>query len=135
MTTMRWRNFGVTTSPPVRWTLAQYRRLRLCAGAWTPHAASWFELAGQFTLPAVGQIRNTGPVDFGTLPCGHMPVYWDTFVMNNSVPNQHGLAPTPTAAQSTPTLENYLAACSDAKWHVQKLTPHGQIVYGEGTGI
>ena len=48
------------------------------------HAASWFELAGQFNLALLSATYATGPVDFGALPCGYMAVDWDTFVMNNS---------------------------------------------------
>ena len=48
------------------------------------HAASWFELAGEFNLALLSAKYATGPVDFGALPCGYMAVDWDTFVMNNS---------------------------------------------------
>ncbi len=48
------------------------------------HAASWFELAEEFNLALLSAKYATGPVDFGALPCGYMPVDWVTFVMNNS---------------------------------------------------
>ena len=48
------------------------------------HAASWFELAGEFNLALLSAKYATGPVDFGALPCGYMAVDWDTFVMNNA---------------------------------------------------
>ena len=48
------------------------------------HAASWFELAGEFNLALLSATYASGPVDFGALPCGYMAVDWDTFVMNNS---------------------------------------------------
>ncbi len=48
------------------------------------HAASWFELTEEFNLALLSAKYATGPVDFGALPCGYMPVDWDTFVMNNS---------------------------------------------------
>jgi hypothetical protein len=48
------------------------------------HAPSWFELASQFNLALLSAHYATGPLDFGALPCGYMPVDWDTFVMNNS---------------------------------------------------
>jgi hypothetical protein len=48
------------------------------------HAASWFELAGEFNLALLSAKYASGPVDFGALPCGYMAVDWDTFVMNNS---------------------------------------------------
>lgn len=48
------------------------------------HAASWFELAGEFNLALLSAKYAAGPIDFGYLPCGYMPVDWDTFVMNNS---------------------------------------------------
>jgi hypothetical protein len=48
------------------------------------HAASWFELAGEFNLALLSAKYATGPVDFGALPCGYMAAVWDTFVMNNS---------------------------------------------------
>ena len=48
------------------------------------HAASWFELAGDFNLALLSAKYASGPVDFGALPCGYMAVDWDTFVMNNS---------------------------------------------------
>jgi hypothetical protein len=48
------------------------------------HAASWFELAGEFIQALLSAKYATGPVDFGALPCGYMAVDWDTFVMNNA---------------------------------------------------
>ena len=48
------------------------------------HAASWFELAGQFNQALLSANYASGPVDFGALPCGYMAVDWDTFVMDNS---------------------------------------------------
>lgn len=48
------------------------------------HAASWFELAGEFNEALLSVKYATGPVDFGALPCGYMAVDWDTFVMNNA---------------------------------------------------
>jgi hypothetical protein len=48
------------------------------------HAAAWFELAQAFNEALLSAKYATGPVDFGPLPCGYMPVDWDTFVMNNS---------------------------------------------------
>jgi hypothetical protein len=48
------------------------------------HAASWFELAGEFNEALLSAKYATGPVDFGALPCGYMAVDWDTFVMNNA---------------------------------------------------
>jgi hypothetical protein len=42
------------------------------------------------TVPSCATLLSapyaTGPVDFGALPCGYMPVDWDTFVMNNARP-------------------------------------------------
>ena len=48
------------------------------------HAASWFELAGEFNLALLSAQYATGPVDFGALPCGYMALDWDTFVMDNA---------------------------------------------------
>jgi hypothetical protein len=48
------------------------------------HAASWFELAGELNLALLSAKYASGSIDFGALPCGYMPVDWDTFVMNNS---------------------------------------------------
>ena len=48
------------------------------------HAASWFELAGEFNQALLSAKYATGPVDFGALSCAYMAVDWDTFVMNNS---------------------------------------------------
>ena len=48
------------------------------------HAASWFELAGEFNLALLSAKYAGKPVDFGALPCGYMAVDWDTFVMNNA---------------------------------------------------
>ena len=48
------------------------------------HAPAWFELAGEFNLALLSAKYETGPVDFGPLPCGYMAVDWDTFVMNNA---------------------------------------------------
>ncbi|MDZ7812535.1 MAG: IS1380 family transposase [Ideonella sp.] len=54
------------------------------------HAQSWFTLAGDLNeallSPRAGKGVAKGAgmaVDFGSLPCGYMPVDWDTFVMNN----------------------------------------------------
>ncbi len=48
------------------------------------HAASWFDLTGQFNLALLSAKYAGKPVDFGALPCGYMALDWDTFVMNNS---------------------------------------------------
>ena len=48
------------------------------------HAASWFELAGEFNLALLSAQYATGSVDFGALPCGYMALDWDTFVMDNA---------------------------------------------------
>jgi hypothetical protein len=48
------------------------------------HSASWFDLAEELNF-AVLSARYAGQaVDFGVLPCGYMPLDWDTFVMDNS---------------------------------------------------
>ena len=48
------------------------------------HAASWFTLAGELNLALLSGKYADARVDFGALPCGYMPVDWDTFVMDNS---------------------------------------------------
>ena len=48
------------------------------------HAASWFELTGEFNTALLSAKYAGKPVDFGPLPCGYMAVDWDTFVMNNA---------------------------------------------------
>jgi len=46
-------------------------------------AQAWFALAGDLN-EALLSLKGAGSaVDFGVLPCGYMPVDWDTFVMNN----------------------------------------------------
>lgn len=47
------------------------------------HAVSWFDLAGEFNEVLLSPKGAGFAVDFGALPCGYMPVDWDTFVMNN----------------------------------------------------
>ena len=58
------------------------------------HAASWFELAGEFNLALLWATYASAPVDFGALPCGYMAVDWDTFVMNNSGTQKEALGRT-----------------------------------------
>ncbi|MGH6625680.1 MAG: IS1380 family transposase [Burkholderiaceae bacterium] len=48
------------------------------------HAASWFELADELNMALLSAKYAGAAVNFGALPCGHMPVDWDTFVMDNS---------------------------------------------------
>jgi Transposase DDE domain group 1 len=58
------------------------------------HAASWFELAGQFNEALLSAKYAGKPVDFGALPCGYMAVDWDTFVMDNSGTKKQAVSPT-----------------------------------------
>lgn len=46
-------------------------------------ASAWFDLADQLNLALLSSAYGGAPVDFGALPCGYMPLDWDTFVMNN----------------------------------------------------
>jgi hypothetical protein len=46
-------------------------------------AQSWFALAGDLNEALLSPKAAGVVVDFGALPCGYMPVDWDTFVMNN----------------------------------------------------
>lgn len=47
------------------------------------HAQSWFTLVDEFN-EALLSLKAAGfTLDFGALPCGYMPIDWDTFVMNN----------------------------------------------------
>ena len=47
------------------------------------NAADWFEVTQSMNERLLsGKYAGSG-VDFGALPCGYMPVDWDTFVMNN----------------------------------------------------
>jgi hypothetical protein len=48
------------------------------------HAADWFELVGEINFALLSAKYAGKSVDFGALPCGYMPVDWDTFVMDNS---------------------------------------------------
>lgn len=48
------------------------------------HAASWFELADELNMALLSAKYAGAAVNFGALPCGYMPVDWDTFVMDNS---------------------------------------------------
>lgn len=45
------------------------------------HAASWFELAGQFNEALLSAKYAGTAVDFGALPCGFMAVDWQDFLM------------------------------------------------------
>lgn len=47
------------------------------------HAASWFGLVGELNELLLSPKGAGFTVDFGALPCGHMPMDWNTFVMNN----------------------------------------------------
>ena len=47
------------------------------------HAASWFGLVDELNEVLLSPKGAGFAVDFGALPCGYMPVDWDTFVMNN----------------------------------------------------
>jgi hypothetical protein len=47
------------------------------------HAASWFDLVGELNEALLSPKAAGLAVDFGALPCGYMPMDWDTFVMNN----------------------------------------------------
>lgn len=46
-------------------------------------AASWFDLVGEINEALLSPKAAGLAVDFGALPCGYMPMDWDTFVMNN----------------------------------------------------
>ena len=48
------------------------------------HSACWFELAEELNVALLSAKYAGKSVDFGALPCGYMPVDWDTFVMDNS---------------------------------------------------
>ncbi len=48
------------------------------------HSADWFELVGELNFALLSSKYAGKSVDFGVLPCGYMPVDWDTFVMDNS---------------------------------------------------
>jgi hypothetical protein len=48
------------------------------------HAADWFELVSELNFALLSGKYAGKSVDFGVLPCGYMPVDWDTFVMDNS---------------------------------------------------
>lgn len=47
------------------------------------HAASWFGLVDELNEQLLSPKGAGFAVDFGALPCGYMPMDWDTFVMNN----------------------------------------------------
>lgn len=47
------------------------------------HAASWFSLVDELNEVLLSTKGAGMAVDFGALPCGYMPMDWDTFVMNN----------------------------------------------------
>jgi len=48
------------------------------------HSADWFELVGELNVALLSAKYAGKSVDFGVLPCGYMPLDWDTFVMDNS---------------------------------------------------
>lgn len=48
------------------------------------HANAWFELVDPLNMALLSAQYGGRGVDFGALPCGYMPLDWDTFVMNNS---------------------------------------------------
>lgn len=48
------------------------------------HAAAWYERAEAINAAVLGLRIADQPIDFGTLPCGWMPLDMDTFAMDNS---------------------------------------------------
>jgi hypothetical protein len=50
------------------------------------HAASWFELTGEFNQALLSAKYAAGPLDFGALPCVYMAVDWDTFDLKRILP-------------------------------------------------
>jgi hypothetical protein len=48
------------------------------------HAARWFDSVSELNEALLSAKYGKQAVDFGALPCGYMPVDWDTFVMDNS---------------------------------------------------
>ena len=47
------------------------------------HASEWFTLPQAMNERLLSSKYAGRSVDFGALPCGYMPIDWDTFVMNN----------------------------------------------------
>ena len=47
------------------------------------HAVAWNTLADDLNMALLSAKHQGAPLDFGALPCGYMPLDWDTFVMNN----------------------------------------------------
>ena len=47
------------------------------------HAVDWFELPQAMNERLLSGRYAGKHIDFGALPCGYMPIDWDTFVMNN----------------------------------------------------
>ena len=47
------------------------------------HAPAWFGLADELNTALLSAHYNGQALDLGALPCGYMPLDWDTFVMNN----------------------------------------------------
>ena len=48
------------------------------------NALSWFGLVDELNEALLSPKGAGFAVDFGALPCGYMPIDWDTFVMNNA---------------------------------------------------
>ena len=48
------------------------------------NAVSWFGLVDELNEALLSPKGAGFAVDFGALPCGYMPIDWDTFVMNNA---------------------------------------------------
>ena len=48
------------------------------------HSADWFELVDEPNFALLSAKYAGKSVDFGALPCGYMPLDWDTFVIDNS---------------------------------------------------
>ncbi len=48
------------------------------------HSASWFDLAEELNFVLLSAKYAGKSVDFGALPCGYMPLDWDTHALDNS---------------------------------------------------
>ena len=58
------------------------------------HAALWSEEIDSLNMALLGAKYAGKPVELGALPCGYMPVDWDTFVMNNAGSNKEDVGRT-----------------------------------------
>ncbi len=97
-----WRALGIGTVPS-----SPTLRQRM-----DTHSASWFDLAEELNVALLSAKYAGKSVDFGALPCGYMPLDWDTFVMDNSGTNKEDVGRTYQGVDGYTPSATYLGSLS-----------------------